>query len=151
MHHGAVEIVSRAFEELDGLTAYRLWQLRADVFVVEQECAYPDLDDRDVETGTRHVFALEAGRPTAYLRVLEEPDGTPRIGRVCVAVEHRSAGLATRLMQRAVADLGGRDSVLEAQAHLEGWYAGFGYVVTGPGYLEDGIPHLPMRRTGSGG
>lgn len=142
-----MEIVSRSFTELDATTAYRLWQLRSDVFVVEQDCAYADLDGRDLESGTRHVYAHEEGRPTAYLRVLSEVDGTARIGRVCVAGVHRSEGLARRLMVYALDEIGERDSVLEAQAHLEGWYARFGYQVTGPGYVEDGIPHVPMRRT----
>lgn len=142
-----MEIVSCGFEDLDPMTAYRLWQLRADVFVVEQECAYPDLDGRDLESWTRHVFTLDKGYPTAYLRVLEEPDGTARIGRVCVATGQRSTGLARRLMERAMLDIGDRDCVLEAQVHLQGWYARLGYQVTGAGYLEDGIPHVPMRRT----
>jgi ElaA protein len=142
-----VEIVSRSFADLDASTAYRLWQLRSDVFVVEQDCAYLDLDGRDLEPGTRHVYAHEGGRPTAYLRVLSEPDGTARIGRVCVASAQRSVGLARRLMTYALDEIGDRDSVLEAQAHLEAWYARFGYEVTGPGYVEDGIPHIPMRRT----
>ncbi len=141
-----MEILSRLFEELDGRTAYLLWQLRAEVFVVEQACAYGDLDGRDLEPETRHVFAQAGDRPVAYLRILEEPDGTARIGRVCVAADHRAAGLAARLMQVALSDIGARESVLEAQSHLERWYARLGYVVTGPEYLDDGIPHVPMRR-----
>jgi len=140
------EIVSRAFSELDPETAYRLWRLRADVFVVEQDCVYPDLDGRDLEPGTRHVFAHEDGGPTAYLRILAEPDGVARIGRVCVAPTHRSAGLAGRLMRAALDEIGDGASVLGAQAHLREWYERFGYVVDGPEYDEDGILHVPMRR-----
>ncbi len=142
-----VEILSRTFEQLDRVTAYRLWELRSSVFVVEQECVYLDLDGRDVEPGTRHVYAVDAGRPVACLRVLDEPDGAARIGRVCVAGSHRATGLAGRLMDRVLGDLGDRVIVLDAQVYLEGWYAGLGFVRTGPDYLDDGIPHVPMRRT----
>jgi ElaA protein len=142
-----VEIFSRSFGEVDPVTAYRLWALRQDVFVVEQQCPYGDLDGLDLEPGTRHVFAVAEGRPVAYLRIVDEPNGTCRIGRVCVMAAHRSAGLAGRLMERALADIGVRDSVLSAQAHLEGWYTRFGYTVTGPVFLDDGIPHVPMRRS----
>jgi len=141
------EIVSRTFGELDTGTAYGLWRLRADVFVVEQACVYPDLDGRDLEPTTRHVFAADEHGPTAYLRILTEPDGTARIGRVCVAATHRSAGLAGRLMSAAIEEIGPRVSVLGAQAYLQGWYERFGYVVDGPEYDEDGILHVPMRRT----
>ncbi len=134
------------FDELDPVTAYRLWGLRSSVFVLEQECVYVDLDGRDLEPGTRHVFAVEGGRPVACLRVLDEPDGTARIGRVCVARSHRSDGLAGRLMDRALRDIDGI-VVLDAQTYLEAWYARLGFVRTGPDYLDDGIPHVPMRRT----
>ncbi|MFY9913521.1 MAG: GNAT family N-acetyltransferase [Nocardioidaceae bacterium] len=142
-----MEIVSRTFDELDPVTAYRLWELRSIVFVLEQECVYLDLDGRDLESVTRHVFAVEGGRPVACLRVLDEPDGTARIGRVCVARSHRSAGLAGRLMDRALSDIEGRVVVLDAQTYLEAWYARLGFVRTGPDFLEDGMPHVPMRRT----
>jgi ElaA protein len=143
-----VEVVSRSFAELDPVTAYRLWKLRADVFVVEQKSPYPDLDGRDLDPQTRHVYAEDAAHgPVGYLRVVEESDGTPRIGRVCVASSHRAAGLAARLMEHALADIGDRDSVLDAQSHLQTWYERLGYVATGPEFLDDGIPHVPMRRS----
>ncbi len=134
------------FDELHARTAYLLWQLRLDVFVVEQLCPYRELDGRDFESGTRHVWIAEADQPIAYLRVLAEPDGEARIGRVCVAAPARGGGLARRLLEAALEDLGERASVLDAQAHLSSWYERFGYVVTGPEFLDDGIPHVPMRR-----
>jgi ElaA protein len=132
---------------IDARTAYRLWQLRVDVFVLEQQCAYRELDGRDLEPATRHVWVEEAGVPVAYLRVLTEPDGSRRIGRVCVAAEARGRGLADALLRRALAEVGERRCVLDAQAHLEAWYARRGFAVTGPEFLDDGIPHVPMRRS----
>ena len=147
MSTGGTEIVSLSFDELDPVTAYGIWRLRSEVFVVEQQSPYPDLDGRDLEPGTRHVFAREGEVTIAYLRVLEEPDGGARIGRVCVAPTHRSAGWAGRLMARALAEIGDRPSVLDAQVQLTDWYVGFGYEVTGPAFEDDGVLHVPMRHT----
>lgn len=141
------EVHAAAFDELDGRTAYALWRLRSSVFVVEQDCVYLDLDGRDLEPGTRHVWA-ESGTddgPVGYLRVLD--DGAhARIGRVLVAPSHRGTGLGDALVRAALDVTGERPSVLSAQSPLARWYAGFGYVRDGEDFVEDGIPHTPMRR-----
>ena len=139
-----------AFDELDTATAYALWRLRQEVFVVEQDCPYLDLDGRDLEAGTRHLWVADADHPVGYLRLLEDA-GCARIGRVVVAGDHRGRGLAEVLMRRALDLVGDRVSVLDAQSHLSGWYERFGYVATGPEFLDDGIPHVPMQRPGAAG
>lgn len=133
------------FDDLDLRTAYGLLKLRVDVFVVEQQCPYAELDGRDVEDATRHLWIADDGTPVGYLRLLDDGD-VARIGRVCVAASHRGQGLAAVLMDAALAVVGARRSVLDAQAHLADWYARFGYAVAGEMFLEDGIPHLPMAR-----
>jgi ElaA protein len=132
------------FDELDARTAYDVWRLRQDVFVVEQECAYPDLDGRDPEPGTLHVLLHEDAELHGYLRVLDEGDEW-RIGRVVLARPARGRGLANLLMAEALVVCGARPIVLDAQTGLVPWYAGFGFTVSGPEFLEDGIPHVPMR------
>jgi ElaA protein len=122
--------------------------LRSSVFVVEQDCAYQDLDGLDLEPATRHLWVEEAGAPVAYARVLDDGDHA-RIGRVVTAPGHRGRGLAAALMAAALTDLDGRDVELNAQAHLRAWYEGFGFVVAGDEFLDDGIPHLPMLRPGT--
>jgi ElaA protein len=141
----AYDVRVAAFDELDARTAYLLWQLRESVFVVEQECPYPELDGRDLEPGTRHVWAASDGGPIGYLRILDDGDHA-RIGRVLVVRSHRGQGLSGDLMRTALDVIGGRPSVLDAQSPLAGWYATFGYEQTGPEFLDDGIPHVPMRR-----
>lgn len=143
-----MSLLVAGFAELDAPTLYALLRLRCDVFVVEQHCPYPELDGRDAEPGTRHLWLDQGGGPIAYLRILREPDGTARIGRVCTAASHRGGGHARHLMVAAL-DLVGPDTgcVLDAQAHLVGFYGGFGFTESGPEYLDDGIPHVPMRRT----
>jgi ElaA protein len=133
--------------ELDPAVLYALLRLRVDVFVVEQRCAYPELDGRDTEPQTRHVWAEHDGVPVAYLRILEQPGGAARIGRVCVAAPARGAGLARELMVHALDLVGPRECLLDAQSYLVGFYAALGFTATGPEYVdEDGIPHVPMRR-----
>jgi ElaA protein len=139
------EIRVAGFHELDARTAYLLWQLRESVFVVEQRCPYPELDGRDLEAGTRHLWAECEGAPVAYLRVLDDGSAL-RIGRVLVAARFRGRGLAAALMASALDVVGGRPCRLDAQSHLAGWYARFGFEQTGAEFLDDGIPHVPMLR-----
>ncbi len=139
-------IHSAPTRDLDVVTLHDILRLRQDVFVVEQECAYADVDGRDLEQGTVQVWATdEDGSVVATLRVLSEPDGCTRIGRVATAVPARGRGLAADLMSAALAGSDPAPVVLDAQSHLEGWYARFGFVRTGPEFLDDGIPHVPMR------
>jgi len=140
-----VTVRAAAFADLDPLTLYRILELRVTVFVVEQACAYPELDGRDVEPTTRHLWIDGDGGPVAYLRILAEPDGTVRIGRVVTAPARRSEGLAATLVVHALALTAPAAAVLDAQSHLTAWYEGFGFVVAGDEYLDDGIPHTPMR------
>nr|WP_298803238.1 GNAT family N-acetyltransferase [uncultured Pseudokineococcus sp.] len=158
---GAVGEVRRARpDDLDAATLHALVRLRVDVFVVEQECPYPELDGRDLEPGTEHLWHTGDGRVragervpvAAALRVLEDPGGGPRrVGRVVTAPSARGRGLASVLLADVVGRHGHEDLVLDAQAHLAGWYARHGFEVVGAEFLEDGIPHVPMRRPGTAG
>jgi ElaA protein len=133
------------FADLDAATAYAIWRLRQDVFVVEQACPYPDLDGRDTEPGAVHVVMREDHDVIGYARVLDDEEEW-RIGRVVLAPIARGRGLADRLMTVALDACPDRPVVLDAQRPLVGWYAGFGFAVDGDEFLEDGIPHVPMRR-----
>ena len=133
------------FEDLDARTAYALWRLRQQVFVVEQQSPYPDLDGRDLEPTTRHVLVSEDGELIACLRILD--DGShARIGRVVVTPVARGRGLARDLMAAALAEIGDREIRLDAQTGLTDWYAGYGFEISGPEFVEDGVAHRPMRR-----
>lgn len=135
--------------DLDPVLLYRLLELRVAVFVVEQEAAYPDLDGRDVEPGAELLWVEEDGAVLATARVLHDPDAM-RIGRVATAPAARSRGVASAIMRQSVErcvelepDLPIR---LDAQEHLAGWYARFGFAISGDRFLEDDIPHVPMER-----
>ena len=133
-----------AFAELPPRIAYEVWRLRQDVFVVEQMCPYADLDGRDVEPSTRHLILREEQAVLGTLRILDD-DPVWRIGRVVLAPRSRGKGLADIMMTAALAATGDRDVVLDAQAPLAGWYGRLGFDVVGDEFVEDGIPHLPMR------
>ena len=144
-----MELHVASFADLDTRTLYDLLRLRVDVFVVEQKCAYPELDGRDTEPETRHAWLSRDGAPVAYLRILGDPGGVARIGRVVVSTSERGTGASGRLMAAALEEVGDRPSVLDAQAHLVRFYERYGYTTTGPEFLEDGIPHVPMARPGT--
>lgn len=138
-------VTSKRFAELTTIELYELLRLRCDVFVVEQACAYPELDGRDTEPGTVHHWIADGPVIAAYLRALTEPDGTTRIGRVVTAPAARGRGLAAELVDRVTSTTDG-PIVLDAQSYLVEWYERLGYAVAGDEFVEDGIPHVPMRR-----
>ena len=132
--------------DLDPVTLYRLIALREAVFVVEQDCPYLDADGRDLEPGARQLWAERDGEVAATTRLLWDAPDRARIGRVATAPAHRRQGLAEALLRRGIDLAGPVEIVLDAQSYLRAWYERFGFTVVGPEFLEDGIPHLPMRR-----
>lgn len=145
MHPSEPPVNDAPLRELDAATLYRILALRAEVFVVEQDCVYSDLDGRDLEPSARQLWIERDGAVLATLRLLVDADGTARIGRVATTAEARGAGLAAHLMQRALSLAGDREVTLNAQTYLLEWYSRFGFVRAGADYDEDGIPHVPMR------
>jgi len=141
----SVQVLGVRFDDLDPRRAYELWRLRQQVFVVEQSSPYPDLDGRDLEDGCVHLLLLEDDRLVGCARLLDDGDAI-RIGRVVVAPPARGRGLATLLVDEAVRLVGDRAARLDAQTGLTGFYAAYGFVVTGPEYDEDGVLHVPMKR-----
>ncbi|MGI8680449.1 MAG: GNAT family N-acetyltransferase [Jatrophihabitans sp.] len=149
MPSGPVVQVAAA-AELDSVVLYRILALRSEVFVLEQDCVYLDQDGRDLELGAVQLWIEDGGAVVATLRLLSEPGDVTRVGRVATASAARGRGLAGLLMRRAIELSGDRAIVLDAQSPLAGWYGGFGFGVDGPEFIEDGIPHVPMRRVSSG-
>ena len=132
--------------DLDAATLYALLMLRSDVFVVEQNCPYPELDGRDLEEATRHFWLENAGGEViSTLRLMEDP-GQFRIGRVCTRAADRGHGHTNRLMDAALTEVGSHPCRISAQRQLADMYARYGFVVEGVEFVEDGIPHVPMVR-----
>lgn len=140
--------------DLSAHDAYSILQLRSRVFVVEQDCAYLDLDGRDLDNGTEHVFTQHGADVAAYLRLLPagldvghslDPAGRA-IGRVVTHPGYRGRGLAGELLAVVIAAHGNSLLTMHAQSHLTQWYSRFGFVQCGPEFLDDGIPHTPLQR-----
>jgi predicted GNAT family N-acyltransferase len=131
-------------DEIPPRTLYEILRLRVDVFVVEQDCAFPDLDGRDLEPGARHLWIDEEGEVVGYARLLDEPAGGSTIGRVVTPLERRGSGLGAHLMREAITRVA-YPIRLKAQQRLAGWYEQFGFAVSGDPFDEDGIAHVPMR------
>ena len=136
------EIQEVPFQRLSLERLYEILRLRVEVFVVEQECPYREIDNLDFEA--THVWIDDEQGLASYLRVIEEKDSC-RIGRVVTRADARSKGLSRKLIEHV---LGGTDGpwVLSAQSYLRDWYQNFGFNQNGPEFLEDGIPHIPMLR-----
>jgi len=135
-------------DDVPARTLYLLAKLRQDVFTMEQGATDADLDGRELEPTTELLWAEEAGEPIAHLRLLREADGTVRIGRVVVRADRRRGGHGRRLMLAALERAYELDPAaevhLDAQAHLEQWYASLGFETVGGVFLEAGIEHVAM-------
>ncbi|WP_088036048.1 GNAT family N-acetyltransferase [Evansella clarkii] len=138
----------KKFEDFTADELYRILKQRVDVFVVEQHCPYPELDDLD--RNAYHLFKVVNGEIAAYSRLL--PGGTvyeeASIGRVLVNKEFRKQGLGRELLERSMdflhEELGENKIKLQAQEYLRDFYASFGFKPVSEVYLEDGIPHIDM-------
>lgn len=141
---------TKPFSELNAAELYSILQLRAEVFVVEQDCAYQDLDNHDQPA--LHVMCVENGSLLAYCRVLPagEKYAEWSIGRVVTSPAARGRGLGQQLTQQAIAAVGkagGKSIRISAQAYLEKFYQGHGFASVSAPYDEDGIPHIEMLRS----
>ena len=138
------EFEFKSFHHMTPDTLYALLKLRTDIFVVEQECAYPELDDQDQQAHL--IVRSESGQIVGCLRIYDHPTKGIAIGRVAVHHAHRSVGLARQMMEKAMVHLQKEAAIyLQAQAHLEGFYGSFGFETVSEPYLEDDIPHVDMQ------
>jgi len=146
----------RAFDELSRHELYSILAARIAVFVVEQDCPYPELDGRDSQALHLTAWAEPDGSVAAYARIL--PPNTrfiePSIGRILTAGPYRGTGLGRALVRRAIEQTRSRfpdhDIRISAQRHLGAFYASFGFSDDSEPYDEDGIPHVDMRLVSSG-
>lgn len=139
-------------EEMDVSDLYKILRLRQQVFVVEQNCAYLDLDNRD--QGGHHLsgwITTDECIPVAYLRLLPENNSVIRIGRVVTHPDYRRTGLGRELLTRGLASIkkcwDSAEIRLSAQHYLVHFYEEFGFTSCSEIFLEDGIPHVEMIRS----
>lgn len=141
----------KRFSELTTNELYDFLKLRVDVFVVEQTCYYPDLDDLDRHPDTLHVFGYQNKEMLGYLRILPKGTTYPEynsIGRVIIAESARGTGLGHNLVNAGInacqAHFNEPSIKISAQQHLADFYQKHGFKQVTDMYLEDGIPHIGM-------
>ncbi|MTI19178.1 GNAT family N-acetyltransferase [Rhodobacteraceae bacterium RKSG542] len=138
-----------AYDELSRDDLYDLLKLRCDVFIVEQNSVYADIDGLD-NTSRHFLLRGEQGELLAYLRIiLPEQMGKPlKIGRVVIAPAARGTGMGRSLMLEAIGECSridaGASIALQGQAHLEKFYRSFGFTPVSEIYDDGGIPHIDM-------
>ncbi|WP_299001069.1 GNAT family N-acetyltransferase [uncultured Tenacibaculum sp.] len=145
-----MNITIKTFQELTTSELYELLQLRSEVFVVEQDCVYQDIDGKDVKA--LHVLGAKEGKIIAYTRLFNSGEyfDTPSIGRVVVKESERKYGYGHDLIKasiKAIVDNYNEATItISAQTYLQKFYESHGFKQVGEGYLEDGIPHIRMVR-----
>lgn len=141
----------KTFSELTNIELYKILQLRNEVFVVEQKCAYQDCDDKDLEA--YHLAAWEGGNLIAYARLL--PKGISyadavSIGRVVTSPKERGKDIGKQLMQHSIDKIYALFKKvpikISGQLYLKKFYESFAFVQLGAMYLEDDIPHILMEK-----
>ena len=145
-----MNITIKKFEELSLDELYGILQLRAEVFVVEQDCAYQDLDGKDQKA--LHVIGTKNNDVVAYTRIFKAGDyfKEASIGRVVVKDSERKYRYGYEIMNASIKvvheHLNETKIHLSAQSYLKKFYNSLGFIQVGEGYLEDGIPHIGMLK-----
>lgn len=136
----------KSFNDLTNVELYKIIQLRTEIFVVEQDCVYQDLDDKDFDAV--HIFLSSNNNIDAYLRVIEidELKQSATIGRVVVA--KKRLGLGTRILKETFAYLKTNTNIhsinIKAQEYAEEFYTQVGFIRVSDVYSLDNIPHINM-------
>ena len=140
-----MEFIVKTFDELTTAELYEILKVRSAVFVVEQKCAYQDIDGIDYHCV--HMYYRDGNDIAAYLRAFYKEPDVVQIGRVMTM--KRGAGLGGRLLHQALLEIEDhmpcRKIYLEAQSYATGFYAREGFRITSDEFLEDGIPHRQME------
>ena len=145
-----MEKVIKKFDELTLNELYDILKLRVDIFVVEQNCPYGELDNKDKES--IHIFYRENGEITAYLRIIPKflSYESVSMGRICVKQEFRSRKLGREIVKDAINYIENEMEeyiiTIGAQEYLKDFYASLDFQPISEVYDEDGIKHLDMQR-----
>ncbi len=145
-----MEFIVKSFNEFSIHELYEILQLRSEVFVVEQDCVYQDVDGKDQKS--LHVFGFKNDKIVAYTRIFKPGDyfKNASIGRVVVASKERKYGYGHDLIKASIEAVKTHFKVdkitISAQVYLKKFYESHGFKQVGEEYLEDGIPHIKMNR-----
>ena len=144
-----MKVEAKKFSELSVKELYELLKLRTEIFVVEQECIYQDMDGKDNKAV--HILGKQEDTLVAYTRIFNGGDyyDEPSIGRVVVDKKRRGEDKGKEIMKESINyiknNMQEKEIVLSAQKYLDKFYRDLGFKSEGEDYLEDGIPHQKMR------
>jgi len=137
---------AKRFDELDNKTLHDIFLLRSEVFVVEQECVYQDIDRKDLES--IHIIGTKKKKIIAYSRIMSLNNEFCSIGRVLVKKEFRNQGIGIKLMKKSIKEatkeFNNRKIKIAAQKYLKKFYTNLGFKQSGIWYWLDSIPHIDM-------
>ena len=140
-----MKLVCKHFDELSNEELYKILKARQDVFVVEQECPYHDIDGADMDA--LHVFIEDKNNVLAYLRAIRKDTDTIQMGRVLTL--QRGEGLGKEILkagiQQIIRNYDPQRIYIEAQSYATGFYEQEGFVICSEEFLEDNIPHVGME------
>ncbi len=139
----------RSFQELTTQELYDILEVREAVFIIEQNCKEPDIDNRDQHC--MHLLGLQENKLAAYLRVLPKGIAYPdaiSFGRVLTAQFARGQGIGKELIEQTLLFIGNQPIIISAQIYLEKFYHGYGFKTVGEPYDEAGIIHVEMKKDG---
>jgi len=145
-----MQYAMKPFEALANIELYNILKLRQEIFIIEQACIYPDIDNHDEDA--IHLMAFDADKLVGCLRILSRgvTFETVAIGRIVVSKSHRGRGIAKAMMQQALDFIEGEmkesQVMLSAQTYALPFYEGLGFEAVSAEYLEDDIPHMDMLR-----
>ncbi len=138
----------KTFDEISAVEMYEMLRLRSEVFVVEQDCVYQDIDNKDQKAF--HVFGYKENELIAYSRIFDSGDyfELPSIGRIVVKENQRKFKYGYQLVEESIKcitdNFEEKSILISAQTHLIKFYNSLGFIQQGEEYLEDGIPHIKM-------
>ena len=136
----------KKFHEIDNKTLHNIFLIRSEVFIIEQNCIYQDIDGKDIKS--IHIIGKIKEEIIAYSRLMNLSNDFCSIGRVLVKKSSRKNGFGTKLMKKTIAEarkeFNKKKIKISAQKYLKEFYKNLGFKHTGKSYLEDGIPHIEM-------
>jgi len=134
----------KEWAELSANEVENIFSLRSEVFVVEQDCVYQDIDGKDQKA--KHVLGKKDGEIVAYARIFKPGEyfKEASFGRAVVKKTERGKGVGDELVINCLENINEEEIKISAQSYLKGFYGKHGFKVEGNEYLEDGIPHTAM-------
>mgnify|MGYP005996224251 CR=1 FL=1 len=142
-----MSVYFKTLDQISSVDIVQILKLRQDIFCIEQNCLYPDIDE--IDSCAIHSYLKHNGEIVAYNRIYRDEALQAHIGRICVKIDQRKNGLAGLIIRESLVlcrkEFPNSRIFISAQLHLESYYQKLGFVSIGKSYFEDAIPHIKME------